>query len=452
MKNKLFHSSLILLLFLFNHYTFAQSDYQIMQEFKSKHKSFDIAIDYAKNLKELNNIRTEIDHFKEEFSSNKNLLDKALYPDDFNSALNKLYSKLERAEKRLARISGLEQKVTKLKTDVSTMAKELEKLSRQIAELKSENKQLLSQILRLKRKPEKDAKTIDSLIAMVKTLQAGIAKRDSLLKDVMDNIFLTDQKLKSLNQAEKKELSSKIQGTNLIENIEFFIADNIELLNAGVFKPEDLLSLKEENKKFKLRWEYFGPKLADIYASDEAERQQIKTVDSLISVWDSTIVSTYWRSVDEIFRSYNIELKPFRNGNGFFNSAMVFIDKFLDTKNDIKPIERHQKFVYFQTVWNDEFSKKWLPVLLKENLFTELQKKEIESKLELWGKTTGKTTSIMIYVYAVILIILILVVFYFFYKNKNKSKFKEETVSNSGENPAGNFTEDAGQNTEDRTS
>jgi len=428
-KNNFFHTCIILFTILFTYNTFAQSDYQIMQEFKSKHKSFDIAIDYAKNLRELNNIRTEIDHFKEEFSSNKKLLDKALYPDDFNSAFEKLYTKLERAETKLAKISGLEQKVTKLKSDVSTMAKELEKLSRQIAELKSENKQLLAQILKLKRKPEKDAKTIDSLIAMVKTLQNGIAKRDSLLKDVMDNIFLTDQKLKSLNQAERKELTSKIQGTNLIENIEFLITDNIELLNAGVFKPEDLLSLKDENKKFKLRWEYFGPKLAKIYASDDEEKQQIETVDSLISVWDSTIVLTFWRSIDEIFKSYNIELEPFTNGREFFNSATAFINKYLEPESDIKPIEKHQKFVYFQTVWNDELSKNWLPVLLKENLFTELQKQEIESKLDLWGKTTGQTTSIMIYVYAVVLILVIFVIFYFFYKNKTKAKSETSAES-----------------------
>ncbi len=420
MKNKIIIKTLFLLLTVLFYNTFAQSDYQIMQEFKSKQKSFDIAIDYAKNLRELNNIRNEIDHFKEEFSSSKNLLDKALYPDDFNSSFEKLYNKLDRATAKLSKIKGLEQKVTKLKTDVSTMAQELEKLTRQIAELKSENKQLLSQILRLKRKPEKDAKTIDSLVNLVNTLRSGIATRDSLIKDVMDNIFLTDQKLKTLNEAERKEISSKIQGTNLIENIEFLINDNIDLLNSGVFKPEDLLSLKDENKKFKLRWEYFGPKLGKIYASDDVEKQQIKTVDSLISVWDSTIAVTFWRSIDELFKSYNIELPPFKNGNEFFNSATEFIDRHLKPGKDIKTIENHQKFVYFQTVWNDEISKKWLPVLFKENLFTQLQKEEIDKKLELWGNTTGQATSIMVYVYAVIVIIIILIVFYLFYKKRKK--------------------------------
>jgi len=440
-RNKIFFNSLFILLIGFLTNSFAQSDYQIMQEFKSKHKSFDIAIDYAKNLHELNNIRTEIEHFKEEFSSNKDLLDKALYPDDFNSAFEKLYNKLERAETKLAKISGLEQKVTKLKTDVSTLAQELDKLTRQIAELKSENKQLLARILKLKRKPEKDAKTIDSLVNLVNTLRNGIATRDSLIKDVMDNIFLTDQKLKSLNEAERKEISAKVQGTNLIENIEFLISDNIDLLNSGVFKPEDLLSLKEENKKFKLRWEYFGPKLGKIYATDEAEKQQIETVDSLISVWDSTIAVTFWRSIDELFKSYNINLAPFKNGNEFLHSAIEFIDKHLKPGEDIKPIENHQKFVYFQTVWNDEISKNWLPVLFKENMFTQIQKEEIDKKLKLWGSTTGQATSIMIYVYAIIVILIILVVFYLFYKKKKKSS-ETVKIDNSGNGEKNSAEED----------
>ncbi len=78
--------------------------------------------------------------------------------------------------------------------------------------------------------------SIDSLNNLVSQLKVGITRRDTLIKEILDNIFTTaEHKIESLNDAEKKNLKTKIQGTSLIDNIENFINDNIEFLRCFSF-------------------------------------------------------------------------------------------------------------------------------------------------------------------------------------------------------------------------
>ncbi|GBD90764.1 cell division protein FtsL [bacterium BMS3Abin04] len=406
---------------------YGQSDYKITQNFKSKQKSFEVAIEYAKNLKELNNIKVEIEHFREEFLPSKKLLDKALYPENFNSSFEVLENKLNTTGAKLAKIKTLEKNVTSLKTNVSYLEKELDSLSSEIAILKKENRHLLSKILHLNRLPSKNAKTIDSLSTLVAKLRIGITARDSLIMEVMDNIFLAEYRVKSMNDVEKKEILTKIKNTNLIENMDNLLIDNIDLLSAGVFQPEDLESIKDEQSRFKLRWEYFGPRLATIYTNDGTESSQISTVDSLINKWANSIDSTFWRSINNIFKGYNIDLGKFSDGTSFQKNAISYIDEHINDNSQIKPIQNHQDFVYFQTAWTEEFSNKWAPILIKDKLYSQNQKTVIEEKLSLWKSKAGETTSKMVYILIVFIIIIALVAFFIIYRKKKTNKVEITT-------------------------
>ncbi len=428
MKQNKIYTLFILLFFLLVNNIYSQSDYKITQDFKSKQKSFEVAIDYAKSLKELNAIRREIEHFREEFLPSKEMLDKALYPENFNSSFELLDRKLNLASAKLAKITTLQKKVTTLSTNVSTLTQELDRLNLEISRLKQENKHLLTKILVLQRKPSQDAKTIDSLAALVKKLRRGINERDSLILDVMDNIFLTEQRMKTLNATEKKEISSKIHGTNLLQNIENLLDDNIKMLDAGVFNPQDLEEMRKEQNKFKLRWEYFSPKLANIYASNEEESTQLSVVDSLVDTWGKSIDQTYWNSINNVFAGYNINLAKFNNSESFQKSLIAFIAKHLDKESKIKPVENHQDYVYFQTAWTEDLGNKWLPILIKEKMYTESQKKEIDDKLDAWGKSAGNATSIFIYILAAVVILLAVIIFFLYMKKSKKRKHTEIEV------------------------
>ena len=81
---------LLLILLVFTNQLFAQSDYDLVKSFKQKYKLLEEAITKAKNLEELNSIVADIDRFRNEYVEQKALLDKSLYPDNFDKTFEKL--------------------------------------------------------------------------------------------------------------------------------------------------------------------------------------------------------------------------------------------------------------------------------------------------------------------------------------------------------------------------
>ena len=110
----IYYFNLVLFIFI-SSLVFGQSDYRITQEFKSRHRSFEIAIEYAKTTDELKKIEKEINEFRNEFKGNKELLNRALYPANFESSFKVLADKVEYTNKKLTEIQSLETTVTELK-------------------------------------------------------------------------------------------------------------------------------------------------------------------------------------------------------------------------------------------------------------------------------------------------------------------------------------------------
>ena len=77
-------------LFLFADIATAQSDYEIVQGFKQKYRQLETAINNAKSLEKLNSIVADIDRFRNDYTEHKELLDKSLYPDNFDKSFDKL--------------------------------------------------------------------------------------------------------------------------------------------------------------------------------------------------------------------------------------------------------------------------------------------------------------------------------------------------------------------------
>ena len=85
MKTKMFFS--LLVLFLTYTVFYAQSDYDRAQNFKKQYKQIEFSIRNAGSLNECNKIGNDIERFKNDFIDSKDLLDKALYPDNFATAI-----------------------------------------------------------------------------------------------------------------------------------------------------------------------------------------------------------------------------------------------------------------------------------------------------------------------------------------------------------------------------
>ncbi|MDR3627356.1 MAG: hypothetical protein P4L45_11010, partial [Ignavibacteriaceae bacterium] len=142
-------------------YSFAQQDYQIVQNFKAKHHQIEDAVKSAQSLDDLNNIQSQIDQLKNDYAGNKDLLDKSLYPDDFNGSIDKLSNAIDTRKGDFAQI-------TTLKVQVSQIQVQLDSLN-------AKNADLLNQIEQIR---ETNGKDVARLAQTIAELKSSLAKRD----------------------------------------------------------------------------------------------------------------------------------------------------------------------------------------------------------------------------------------------------------------------------------
>ena len=412
---------------------FAQSDFRITQEFKSKQRSFEIAIEYAKSVDELEKIKKEISVFKNEFKGNKELLNRALYPSNFESAFVSLSKKIEYTNKKLSEITTLKTQVSKVTLDYEMVSNELKKMSSEVYNLKKSNTQLMSQLRAFQSGYGGSKESIDSLNNIISQLKMGISRRDTLIKEILDDIFATaEHKIESLDDAEKKTLKTKIQGTSLIDNIENLISDNIDFLDASLLTSEDLVGLKDEFNEFDQRWTHFGPKLFGIYSSDKKNQEKLSNIDTLINSWNTSLNSSIWKSVREIFAQNNILLDSFNTGDEFEDVTLNYIDGEISKKGI--DVQSNQNYVFFaEKTWKDIFKPTWMPLLISNELITIEQIKSIEDKILEWKDSSGGSKSYFIYGVILLLAIAIIVSVILVMKKKAKLNDKIESINENDE-------------------
>ena len=427
--------------FIFGSSVLAQSDYRVTQEFKSRQRSFEIAIEYAKSLSELEKIKREILEFKSEYRGSKKLLDRALYPNTFQSSFKSLEKKIAYTTKKLNEITTLHQHVSKLESDYAEVTKQLSQLTKEVLILRKSNSRLMTQLKAFKNNYGGSKQKLDSLNNLIKELKQGISQRDTLIKEIMDNIFVDKTKrIENLDSKELKGLKGQIQNTSLIENIRSLVDDNVKFLQTNLLKPEDFKDLRNEFNDFDSRWEHFGPKLFEIYARDESQKNKLTEIDSLIKGWDASLNTAVWNSINELFKTHQIDLDNFSTGDEFEKACISFINKEINTNDKNRKIAREQTYLFFaERVWNEQIKKDWLPLLLENKMITKYQVKNIDSKISEWKTKIGDSKSFLIYGIIVLLAILIIGSLIFLNK-RNKNKIEKITYLDTDEDE--NLTEE----------
>ena len=109
--------------FVLNQAVSAQSDYDKTQNFKNRYIQLEEAIKNAASIDECNVIGENIAKLKEDFTGDIALLNKSLYPDNFESS----FSKIERA---LEIRKGDFNQIVDLRTEVGSLKIKFRKLVR----------------------------------------------------------------------------------------------------------------------------------------------------------------------------------------------------------------------------------------------------------------------------------------------------------------------------------
>ncbi len=405
----------------------AQSDFEKIQNFKQKIESLNKEIESADSLSQLEAVMTKIESLKLKSEADKELLDKALYPDDYAKTFEKLDNKLNIAIQNESQITTLEGEVTEAQSLILKLQQDITVLTESEAKLRQENTALYNEIMRIKKNAARSKEASDSLKTLTGKLKDLILKRDAFISGIIDSFFTTSfQKMNEFSQTDKADVIATIKSNNLLDKMKELINDNIVIIDKNLFIPEDLEEYKKEQKKFAQNWKKFGASLVDIYASQNESKKELYEIDFMLSEWDKKINNKIWAEVNSIFANYNIQLDQFASGSDFESVLINYIQKEIDSSKISDNIDRVKNYSYFtEDIWEKEISGKWMPVLLRNGLLTEKQKENIEDKMDEWSDAMGGFSMTWIYIIGVIVLIAIIT---FWNSRRLKKKNEEQPI------------------------
>ena len=223
-RKTLIYSFLLCMVFSFS--VFAQSDYEIVQNFKSKIMAIEDSIKHAQSLADLQSTSAKIDELRIEYSDKKELLDKSLYPLNFNKTFENLQMAYDLRKGDFTQIDVLQTQVSGLKEQIDT--------------LNTRNTNLISRVQVLEAESRKDKSRIIQLERTVADLKASLSKRDELVISMIDSLIPPSYREQSeLSSEEKQKVFSEAQKNNVVNSVKKSLQDNIRFLEVANLTPED---------------------------------------------------------------------------------------------------------------------------------------------------------------------------------------------------------------------
>jgi hypothetical protein len=414
MKNSYLLNYFMLILFvgLLNP-LFAQSDREIVDNFKKDYSEIETAIKTSTSLDELNSVVAKINNLKQNYAQHKDLLDKSLYPDKYDASIDKLNKAYLLRQGDFTTIDVLQTQVGELKQQVDF--------------LNARNNELLLQVKNLEAKSQKDAKTIKKLENLVAELRNSIRERDELVMSMVDSLMPPIMEEKEVLSAEDKNMvSTKEQKDNVLDNVKTTIKDNIRFMQVTSLKPDDLRKIQEQQKDFSNKWKKVGVKLVEVYAQDKNKSDELKQIDDLFNDWYAATTKEAWVSISEEFSLNGIELRSFNNGEEFTNSVILFIDdelKNIGVKSDEESKRIYTTFV--DSVWFAKIQPLWINYLIENKMLTDKNKNLMESKIADWKYALYPPNW---WIYLVAGLVLIAIIAFFIIRGMKNKNHKTEQM------------------------
>jgi uncharacterized coiled-coil DUF342 family protein len=399
MKNDKFLKSLILIFLFFTGLALAQQDYQIVQNFKNMQQEIENAITNADSLGELEEISNDIDNLKNNYRQYKNLLDKSLYPQDFNSSIEKLNNQWVLRKGDFTKINVLKTQVTELKDQFDL--------------LNQRNNELIQQVSQLEEQSKKDKQKIAELERSVAQLKASLQKRDDLVMTMIDSLIPASSRVQNLSSEEKNKVISEAKKVSLISNILKSIHDNIKFIELTKLNPNDVTQMKKQEEDFAKMWQSAGPKIIDIYSEKDENVNHLKEIDSAFTEWHNAINEEPWNTINYEFAKYNINLPSFKNGEQFTSTMTSYIDDEIKNVNIKGKEESEQEYKYFvDSVWFSKVKSGWFPFLIDNKMIDVNQKDSVENKIAKWNDEIHPSKLNWLYIVIGMLVIIIAILLF----------------------------------------
>ena len=371
-KNILSCHFICLLILAFTSISIAQSDYETVQKFKKDCEKIEHQIKNANSADKINLITGNIKELKSKYSRHSELLDKALYPEKYHAMIENLDNLFTLREEDFNTVEVLKVEVSDLKQRVDTLSI-----------MNNELQISLNEIQLLFDKSSKESAELNGIVADLKT---ALYRRDMLVINMVHDLMPPVMREKPLLSSEDKEqIVSDIENKNILINVKTTIKDNVRYLDLTSLQPEDISELQEQQIEFAEIWARIGPRLVDVYSSDNNRVKELREIDSLFAVWTASVKKEVWQSIKEEFTEKGITLVDFSDGVEFTNSINQFIKNEKKNIDDIPEEEAKYSFELFvDSTWSSEIKPKWASFLIENELFTENNQATIEENIDVW--------------------------------------------------------------------
>jgi hypothetical protein len=210
-----------------------------------------------------------------------------------------------------------------------------------------------------------------------------------------------------MTPADEKQKMIAFEKNNILSSVKRAVDDNLTFLKSTSLSGEDVMKLKDEQKKFAGHWKGVGSKLASMYLTSKEKSRQVPLIDSMIAEWGRHAETAFWKTLNEEFTRHNLGVQPFNGGESFYLNVTRFIDNQTNNVDNIHEDQRYAVYASFaDTVWNKRIDPVWLPLMIKDNIITENKVSDIKAKMELW-KGKVKTSNYIVYILLVGLVVII---------------------------------------------
>ncbi len=365
----------------------AQSDYETTQNFKSQWKDIRESIRTAKSETECMTIQNKIEGLRNNYEYSKGLLDKALYPETFDSSLNQLSNDLSARRDDFAEISQLSTRVASMESELKTLSDRNEILLKQIDELNKISSKNVSEIIKLN--------------DLVLKLKNNLKQRDQLVQNLVDGVLSEFNKSsQDLNSAEKMSLVGKIKKSGLFFNVRNSVESNIQFIKATNMTSFDFSEMKREYDEFRRIWGQIGPKLAAVYLNNKKANGEIKLIDSMFVSWNNEMTSKILSNINQLFLEKGVHLNGFNNGEQLTQSILSYMNAEISSVGRTNSRDAENIFskftndIYFKSV-----KPNWFPLLIKNNIIKQTDQDSIENNIVRWqSQISPSYTNVFYYV------------------------------------------------------
>ncbi len=373
-----------------------QSDYQIVNNFRTQYSNLNSQVESARTVDEINDAISKINAFENQYDSHRELINNAVYPQSYDEMISSLKNAAQSNLAHLQTIQSQSQRLAELNQQVSQYSKQLQRLSSEADSIRS----IMT----------KSQTSTRNLRALVSRYKKNMQQRDQLIRAMIDTLYVAANQPNAVqgeNAAGKSMAEANVLGTirNMIQQNVNFIDNN------PTISTEDMLRLYTVQAEFSQMWNQLGEKIATIYSQNEKSMEVVSDINKSNQEWHNKIAGNTFKSIAATFKQKGFDLPQFNDGPGFYAALRTYLDSAIKRSREHADNAEYQSFQKFSDLWNNTVKTQWAEYLVQGNILTYDQIANVDAKITQWGQTAQpKSYAIFIYLAIALLIIIILVI------------------------------------------